>query len=217
MKKHQNIGFLFDLDGVLIDTESQYDNIWIRINDEFPVGIPNFQKVIKGCTLNKILNDYFPDEKVKAGVTQRLHELENKMEFTYMRGAQKFLNHLHSNNYPMALVTSSDNKKMLKLTDQMPEILEYFDFVVTGDLISNSKPSPDGYLLAASKLGISPEHCVVFEDSLQGVMAGKAAGCLVVGIYGTLEQEVIKPYSDIVVGSLSEVNLDKLKTNLLDR
>ena len=214
--KH-NIGFLFDLDGVIIDSEKEYSKIWARINQEFPTGIPDLEQKIKGSTLSKILNDNYKSEETKAAVAKRLHELENQMRYEYLPHAQEFLKLLKSKNLPCALVTSSDNEKMEHLKDEVPDIFDYFDFIITGDLVKNSKPAPEGYLLAASKLNKDPKNCVVFEDSLQGVQAGKNAGTYVVGITGTIPQEQLMTFSHKVINNFNELDLESLIQILSER
>lgn len=217
MKKEDKIGFLFDLDGVIIDSESQYDKIWEEINRLYPTGVENLAKKIKGCTLPKILDDYYPEKSVQDEVASKLRELEGCMQYNYIDGSEEFLGILKSRGCTTALVTSSLTDKMQNLVAQIPNILEYFDFVVTGDLVSKSKPSPEGYLKAAARIERNPRNCVVFEDSLQGVMAGHASEALVVGMYGTLEAEKISPFSDILVGSLSELDIDDLIEQVFNR
>ncbi|MCH5234341.1 MAG: HAD family phosphatase [Muribaculaceae bacterium] len=213
----QGIGFLFDLDGVIIDSESQYSKIWRQINLEFPTGVENLEQVIKGCTLSKILNDHFETEETRTKVSKRLHELEDQMHYEYLPFAREFLVELKKRNLPCVLVTSSDNQKMRHLRDEIEELTDFFDFIVTGDLVKTSKPSPEGYLLGASKLNIPPQKCVVFEDSMQGVMAGQNAGSYVVGIIGTLTEEKILPYSNIVINNFNELDLDNLIQELRNR
>lgn len=212
----ENIGFLFDLDGVIIDSEPEYSRIWSQINREFPTGIESFENKIKGCTLSKILEDNY-EESVREAVCNRLHELEQKMHYEYLPGSFEFLSELKRRGLPMALVTSSDNKKMAHLEEEMPGFLEFFDFIVTAELVSTSKPSPEGYLLAAKQLNAKPEKCVVFEDSLQGVMAGNNAKAYVVGVTGTLGEQPLKPYSDILTDSLEKLNIDNLIQSLNNR
>lgn len=203
-------GFLFDLDGVIINSESEYSRIWIKINEEYPTGIDKMEEKIKGCTLSKILNEYYSDNETRDAVAKRLHELEDEMVYDYLPFAESFLQKLKEKNIRCALVTSSDNKKMDHLVKDIPDILSYFDFVVTGDMVTKSKPSPEGYLLGAEKICKDPKRCVVFEDSLQGVMAGKNAGALVVGIAGTLPAETLRPYSDLIINDFSELNPEDL-------
>ena len=210
-------GFLFDLDGVLIDSEKEYSKIWAQINNEFPSGVEHLEEKIKGCTLPKILDDHYPDPIIKEKVKKRLHELESQMVYEYLPGAREFLVKLKENNFPVALVTSSDNKKMEHLKEELPDIFDFFNFIVTGDLVKTSKPSPEGYLLGASKINRDIKKCVVFEDSLQGVKAGRNSGALVVGVIGTLPKETLAPFSDILVHNFNEIDFDDILKTLAVR
>lgn len=205
-----NIGFLFDLDGVIIDSEKEYSRIWAQINREFPTGVVELEKKIKGGTLTKILHDHYDSEETRIAVANRLHELEGRMLYEYLPHAKDFLIFLKEQKYPRVLVTSSDNEKMRHLWEQLPELKDYFDYIITGDQVKTSKPSPEGYLLGASKISRSPKKCVVFEDSLQGVMAGQNAGCIVVGVAGTLPKEKLAPYSHIIINSFDELDFKDL-------
>lgn len=207
-------GCLFDLDGVLIDSERMYTKIWEAIEQQWPTGVDNFAYKIKGTTLEDILDHYFPDGNVRAQVVKELYRLESLMIYQPLPGAMQLLDRLRSRNIPVALVTSSNDLKMQHLWSDMPELKEKLDVVITGDEVTHSKPDPEGYLTAASRLGVDPHHCVVFEDSLQGVKAGKAAGAYVVGVAGTLKAEDIAPYSDIVVNGVKEVDVDALISSI---
>lgn len=212
-----NIGFLFDLDGVIIDSEKEYSRIWAQINREFPSGIDNLEDVIKGCTLTKILNENYDNDDIRKAVAVRLHQLENCMKYEYLPYSKEFLTELKQRNLPCALVTSSDNEKMEHLREEIDDIFDFFDFIITGDFVKTSKPSPEGYLLAAKKLNKDPKNCVVFEDSLQGVMAGNNAGAFVVGIAGTLPASQLALYSNLVINNFNELNLDNLIDELIKR
>lgn len=196
--------FLFDLDGVIIDSENSYSRIWESIEKIYPTGVENFPVVIKGSTLDKILTTWFKDED-RADVERRLYELEAQMEYEACKGAIEFLEILKNRNIPTALVTSSDQKKMTHLWRQLPDLKQYFDIIITGDMVNQSKPNPEGYLLAASRLDVNPENCVIAEDSRQGLQAARAAGALVVGIVGTLPYVTVEPLSDIAITNLMEL------------
>lgn len=207
---HEGIlGFLFDLDGVLIDSEPEYTRIWSEINEEFPTGIDNFAYKIKGQTLPEILNSNFPQEQ-HSGVIAMLNDKEQKMRYEWLPGALETLEKLKKIGFGCVLVTSSNDLKMKHLNEERPELLSYFSHLVTADKISRSKPDPEGYLLGAKLLNADPRRCVVFEDSLQGVKAGRAAGCLVVGLTTTLPADIIRPYCHFIVSNLSEVDLEEL-------
>lgn len=213
----KNIGALFDLDGVLIDSESEYTKIWNEVHCSFPTGIVDLPRKIKGMTLDNIIKTYFGalDEKEEQRLRDTLHELERQMTYRWLPGAKGFVEWLINEDIPRALVTSSDDEKMQHLREQLPELEKMMTDIVTADKITKSKPDPEGYLLAAKLIGIEPKHCVVFEDSLQGVKAGKASGSYVVGIAGTLPAETIAPYCNKVVNNLAEIDRSEL-VNILE-
>lgn len=212
-----NAGFLFDLDGVLIDSETAYSEIWTRIEREYPTGIEDFARKIKGTTLEKILSDNYPDASTRAKVEARLYELEGQMKYTPLPGAVELLSKLNGRGIPAVIVTSSNDKKMQHLWSDLPDFRQYFRKIVDGDMVTHSKPDPEGYLLGASLIDRKPEHCVVFEDSLQGVKAGHNSGAYVVGVAGTLPAETIAPYCDMVVDTLEDFDVEGLVEILEDR
>lgn len=216
MVENKDIAVLFDLDGVLIDSERMYTLIWEEINKIFPTGVENFATQIKGLTLKEILSGYFKNEDYD-NVVEILYDREAKMIYQYCIGARDLLLGLKSRHIKTAIVTSSDEKKMNHLRYNIPEICSLVDLIVTGDDISKSKPDPEGYLLAAKKLVVNPGNCAVFEDSLQGVKAGKAAGAYVVGVEGTIKPELLQPYCDEVINTLNDYELPKLIKALLER
>lgn len=199
--------YLFDLDGVVIDSERQYTEIWQEIERHYPTGVENFAMRIKGTTLDDILSHYFPQPDVRKGVEKMLYRLEGEMVYRYRPGSKQFLDKLKANKIPMALVTSSNSDKMKHLYRDIPEIAAYFDTIILGDMVSNSKPDPEGYLKVAEFLGVDPKDCVVVEDSLQGIHAGKNAGAYVIGITGTIPNEVLRSEADEVVESLEEIQV----------
>lgn len=212
-----NAGFLFDLDGVLIDSETAYSEIWTRIEREYPTGIEDFARKIKGTTLEKILSDNYPDASTRAKVEARLYELEGQMKYTPLPGAVELLSTLNRRGIPAVIVTSSNDKKMQHLWSDLPDFRQYFRKIVDGDMVTHSKPDPEGYLLGASLIDRKPEHCVVFEDSLQGVKAGHNSGAYVVGVAGTLRAETIAPYCDVVVDTLEGFDVEGLVKILENR
>ncbi len=216
MEKRKDIGCLFDLDGVLVDSERIYTKIWEAIERQWPTGIEDFPYKIKGTTLEDILERHFPEE-AREDVKKELIRLEGMVIYEPMPGAIEFLDSLKSKGIPIALVTSSNDLKMEHLWMDIPGLKEKFDVIITGDEVKNSKPNPEGYLAAAAALGVKPERCAVFEDSLQGVKAGKAAGAFVIGIAGTLKASDIQPYSEIVVNKVADINVDKLEEVLSER
>ena len=205
------IAALFDLDGVLIDSESIYTVFWNRMNELFPTGIDNFPYVIKGTTLPQILDRYFPDPKVQAELRVYLKKQEAEMVYRIFPGVERFLRALKEKGIPTAIVTSSNDAKMKVLFDSLPGFRDYFDVVVTDTDVTRSKPDPQGYMLAAERLGVPSEHCVVFEDSRAGLEAGRRAGGKVVAVATTLIHEDIAGCGDIVIDSFEELTPERVE------
>ncbi len=205
------IAALFDLDGVLIDSESIYTVFWNRMNELFPTGIDNFSYVIKGTTLPQILDRYFPDPKVQAELRVYLKKQEAEMVYRIFPGVEGFLKALKEKDIPTAIVTSSNDAKMKVLFDSLPGFRDYFDVVVTDTDVTRSKPDPQGYMLAAERLGVPSEHCVVFEDSRAGLEAGRRAGGKVVAVATTLTHEDIAGCGDIVIDSFEELTPERVE------
>ena len=202
-------GVLFDLDGVLLDSEGQYSIFWEQMEKEYPTGVPDFANYIKGFHLTRILG-YFPDEDVRQQVLDKLTVFERNMKFEFFPGALDFVRHLRQAGIPLAIVTSSDRKKMEELYRQHPEFPTLFDKIITGDMVSKAKPDPECFLVAAKQIGVAIEDCIVFEDSRNGLIAGRESGARVIGIATTLKREVIAPLCDLLADAVSELTVEQV-------
>jgi len=205
VKKHElmnsaTCAALFDLDGVLIDSESVYSRFWTEIDRIYPTGIPDYALHIKGTTLPEILKD-FPDPMVRADILHRISEFQASMSFELFPGVSDFLTALSVAGVPSAIVTSSDSRKMDMLFSQLPDLRRHFSVVIDASQVSRSKPDPQGYLLAAEALGVNPHDCFVFEDSIQGLKAGCAAGATVVALATTYPRTTVAPLAMHVIDS----------------
>lgn len=205
-----NIGVLFDLDGVLIDSEGLYTEFWEEIEKIYPTGVKDFAYVIKGNALFKILDTYFTGEDVKADIIKRVHRFEHNIVYPIFDGVIEFLEDLKSNDIPAAIVTSSDNVKMESLFSIYPEFRKYFNAVITGSDVSHSKPHPEGYLKAAEALGCAPEDCYVFEDSIQGLEAGMASGAAVIGLTTSNPANVLKGKAHVLIDGFMGYTVDSM-------
>lgn len=196
---------LFDLDGVLIDSEGIYTEFWGEMDRRYPTGVPDFTRQIKGSTLPVILARYFPDEDVQRQVRVALERQEREMRYRLFPGALDLLEGLRGQGVRTAIVTSSNRKKMDNLFAQLPDLARLADLVVTDEDVTESKPSPQGYLLAAERLGVRPEDCAVVEDSLAGLRAARASGATVIGLTTTNRPDAVRPLADITLGSVAEI------------
>ena len=195
---------LFDLDGVIVDTEGQYSLFWKQIGEEYMPGMPDFALAIKGRTLTQIYDTYFPDAADRAAITERLNAFERQMDFPYIAGAREFLEALQAQGVPTAIVTSSNCDKMACLYARHPEIKNLVTAVLTAEDARRSKPAPDCYLAAAERLGADISNCIVFEDSPNGLAAGRASGAFVIGVSTSLASAEIEPLCDMYIEDFKE-------------
>lgn len=201
-------GVLFDLDGVLIDTEGTYTKFWEAVDERFPTGVQDFAQVIKGSNLDNILYTYFPTEELREQVTMLLDELQGDMHYDYFPGAIELLEQLERAGIACCLVTSSDSRKMEALCRQHTDFASHFEGIVTGNMVSEPKPSPECFVLGAKKLGLDIEQCVVIEDSINGLLAGMRSGARVIGLCTTCSREAIATHCHMVAASVSELSVD---------
>lgn len=196
---------LFDLDGVLIDSETLYTQFWKRVGERHHLPSPTFAYDIKGTTLNDILTTHFPDPNVRADVDRLLHYFENEIVYPVFPGALEFVDALRAAGLKTVIVTSSDSKKMGFLFRQHPDFPTHFDAIVTACDVTHSKPHPEPYLVGALKAGVKPSECLVFEDSYQGLESGRRAGCKVIGISTTNPASEVRLRSDVEAPSLASL------------
>jgi len=196
---------LFDLDGVLLDTEGIYTEFWNSIDRRFPTGINNFAAVIKGNTLTNILNTYFPDPAIQAQIHTLLVEQELNMPYRMFDGAMELITGLHRTGIRTAIVTSSNIKKMRNVFQSLPDLKAAIDTLVTDEDVTASKPDPQGYLIAAQQLGADDGSFIVIEDSMAGLEAGRRSGAFVVGIATTNFLDTVAPACDLAVKSIAEL------------
>ncbi|GHV53251.1 phosphatase [Bacteroidia bacterium] len=177
---------LFDMDGVIVDTEPIYDLFWKDAGERYHTGIENFADVIKGTTLPDIIEKYFSSflpEEVEQ-LVREVEAYEATMPLPAMAGSIEFLQELKANGVRMGLVTSSGQDKVERAL-ALYRLEEVFGTVVSEGRITKGKPNPMCYLLAATDLNVEPEDCIVFEDSFNGIRAGSAAGMRVIGLSTT--------------------------------
>ena len=208
-EKIKNCGVLFDLDGVLLDSEGRYSIFWEQMDNEYPTGVQNFASFIKGFHLNRILS-YFANYEVRQQVVDKLLEFERNMKYEFFPGAIDFVKRLRETGVPIAVVTSSDRKKMEALYRQHPEFPTLFEKIITGDMVTKAKPDPDCFLMGARAIGVDIKNCVVIEDSRNGLLAGRASGARVIGITTTLSAEEVASLSDVTAHAVSELDVDQI-------
>ena len=204
------IGVIFDLDGVLVDTGWAHKQSWydlaekegFSMTDEFFYSTFGMQ--------NYMIIPMLLDRDASSGEVGRLSDWKEQRyreiiaaKLEPAEGAKSLLTDLKSEDFLLA-VGSSAPRANLELVLERTDMMDYFDAYVTGQDVTNSKPAPDTFLKAAEKLSLGAASCVVVEDAVQGVEAGKAAGMPVVAVTTTRSRADLHG-ADIIVDSLTQL------------
>lgn len=206
---------LFDLDGVLVDTAVYHYKAWKRLANELGFDFTEIQnEELKGISRVKSLElilgwgGVSKTEMERTELTTRKNswyvDMISRMQPSeILPGAKEFLIALKEAGYKNALGSASKNSGVIL---EKVGISHLFDAIIDGNSVTASKPNPEVFLKGAEAVGVTPAECVVFEDAIAGVEAGKAGGMKVVGI--GLPEVLIN--ADLVVSGLHEMTLEKL-------
>ena len=126
-----------------------------------------------------------------------------------MPGVNNLLPQLHAAGFPLGVASASDRKWIFRWLTSF-DLETYFQVIASGDDIARNKPAPDVYLFAANQMGVQPENCLVFEDSLTGVQAAKSAGMTVIAVPNIITKALDFSQADGVIQELEEVTLEWL-------
>ena len=176
-------GVIFDMDGLLFDTERFYRRAWLDVAPQFGQHpSPALAEAVCGTSgdhLKEIVRSYYPDVDTDAYIQamfRRVEELLAEKGAKLMPGARELIAYLRARGVKLA-VASASPRSMIERNLAAGGIRAEFDVIVSGSDISKGKPAPDIFLAAAAGLGLSPEDCYVFEDGVKGAMGGITAGC----------------------------------------
>lgn len=183
--------FIFDLDGVIVDTAKYHFLAWQKISEKIGVEFtPEHNEELKGVSrvrsldiILKLGNITATQEDKNLWLKQKnddyLSYIENMQSDEILEGVENVLQFLKSKNQPIALGSASKNARHIL---EKVKIIHYFDAIVDGNDVTNAKPDPEVFLQAAKLLGISPENSIVFEDAVAGIQAANIAKMTSVGI-----------------------------------
>jgi len=201
---------LFDLDGTLIDTESQYEIFWNGVVEDMKIDIPDFYNSIKGRTLQAMFEHYAFPAAMCQEMTRRMTAFEAQMDFPFFPGVLDFIQDIHKHGVKSAVVTSSNQIKLAAVRRKISDFDTLFDRVLTAEDFSASKPAPDCYLLGASVFGAAKDECVVFEDAVNGLQAGMSAGIYTIGFATGNPRNTIAPFCHHVEDDFRELSYERV-------
>ena len=206
---------IFDMDGVIIDSEPLHYKVFMDYTkSKFGLTISDkeYSQFI-GTTNHYMYSTLMEKYQIAGDLSALIAEYEEKcLQYLQSSSTEKpihgvdvLVKNLHQNKLKLALASSSP-KKGINMVLEMFDMKQYFDVLVSGQEVANSKPAPDIFLQAAELLNIHPEECLVFEDSQNGVAAAKAAGMQCIAYYNPNSGNQDLSRADKIIESFTEVD-----------
>jgi len=204
---------IFDLDGVLADSEPWWNKIDAQLLAEHGVNYSGeYHRNVLGVSYRLAVEFYRKAFGLSASIEElmrRRGEIATEFFANHIGlfpNVKDVLQHLRDMKLHLAVATSSVSASARPFLDRH-QLTKYFEVIITGDEIERGKPAPDIYLWAAEKLGVAPDECLVIEDSLSGVAAAKAAGMRVAAIPDTrfVDSAAYSEESDYVLEDLAQI------------
>lgn len=207
--------FIFDLDGLLINTSPYHYKAWKKITPRFGFEFTeSFNEELKGFNRLQSLDKILAKANIKLTETEKhnlseeknelyLSLIQNMNESDLMPGAEEFIKEAVRIKIPLAIGSGSKNAMTLL---NKTGLIKYFNLIIDGNMISKPKPDPEIFLSIAQKLNIPIKRCIVFEDSASGITAAKKAGMYVVGIGDAAHLED----ADLVFNSFKNVRAHEI-------
>ncbi len=212
-------GFIFDLDGVIVDTAKYHFLAWKKLAAQLGIVFTeDHNEQFKGVSRRRCLEILLQMGKLEVSTAQFESWLieKNKDYLTYIArmdeteilpDVTKVLQYLKSNTIPLAVGSASKNA--VPILEKL-NLLSYFDVIVDGTQVTTAKPDPEVFLIAASRLGVAPQNCIVFEDAIAGIAAANAAGMVSVGIG---DPEVLNQ-AQYIFKDFTQIEIDFIKERL---
>lgn len=182
-------GVIFDMDGLMVDTEKHYNRYLVKSANElgFPMKeedallLRSLDKKLAGPLMQKIFGAEYDHGKVLERYYPYVEEYFKTNDPEVKPGLYKLLDYLQEAGYQRAVATATNMKRAEDFLTRIG-VINRFECIYSGRALANSKPAPDIYLMAAGELGLRPQECIALEDSPNGVKSAASAGCKVVMI-----------------------------------
>lgn len=213
-------GALFDWDGVVVNSVNAHEESWFMLARE--KGLPLTSEMFRasfGCT-NKII---IPEAYKWTTVPSEIEELGQRKEVLYREiiatknadeiavpGSRELLHALHEAGIPCAVGSSTPLENITTVLDKLG-LRECFRAIVSAEDVKRGKPDPEVFLKGAAALELKPANCVVFEDAVHGIEAGKTGGMKTVAVLTTHPRKSFEGLADRIVSSMTDVTLPMLE------
>ncbi|MGD0128619.1 MAG: HAD family phosphatase [Terriglobia bacterium] len=211
---------IFDMDGVLVDTNSFHVQKWEALLTEYGITFDReaLPKQVLGPGNDPTLRHFFGDRLTADDRLQLSEELEARFRGAFaphakpFPGVERLIAECHEKDVRVALASAAMSKNVFFILDAL-KLRRCFDVVLTADEITQNKPHPEIYEKTAQKLGILPAACVVIEDSFAGIEAAKGAGMKCVAVASTFPATELRAHTqaDLIVNRLEALELENLR------
>lgn len=176
---------IFDMDGLMIDTERLLHRFWIQAANEYgyPMTMEHVLQIRSLASkyaipkLKSMLGESFDYYRVRERRRELMAEHVERYGIEKKKGLDELLEYLKERKYLLAVATATDMERTQRYLTLIGKI-DYFDKIICGPMVENGKPEPDIYLAAVESLGLQPEECMALEDSPNGILAAYRAGCV---------------------------------------
>lgn len=217
---NSNIAVIFDMDGVICDTNPYHSLAWKAFLEKHGIGATEEEFIahMYGKSNSYILKYFFKREIVGEEFEQMEFEKELMFRQIYdehvkpINGLLEFIDELKTNGVKTGIATSAPVENMDLILSKLP-LREKMGSLLASHNVTYHKPNPEVYLKSAANLGVNPADCIVFEDSFSGVTAAINAGMKVVGVLSTYKPEELPP-CNAYISDYQDINFDKILTLL---
>ena len=210
---------IFDMDGVIIDSEPFYQEVQIDLFQKMGITIlPEEYNTFIGAGMREMWNMIKSSRNLSKSI-EELIELNNKVLLEYFKESATLVPTPHFTDFLASIlasgmktaVASSTAKPIIEVILKKLNVYKLFDIIVSGDEVENGKPVPDIFLETAARLNVIPSECVVVEDSFNGVKAAKSAGMYCLGYYNPNSGSQDISDADKIINSFSKIKVEDLK------
>ncbi len=213
-----NLGVIFDNDGVLVDSEPisllayrqaiREQGVDLREEDDWQYCGLTDADIIRA--MRETYGAALDLERFSARKKELYFDLARRQLLRAFPGVRELIADLKARGIPYVLASSGSREKIL-FNLRNAGIEDLFPVILSGEDFHRGKPDPEIFLCAAERIGVSPAHCIVFEDSINGLRAARAAGSVAVGVANTFPSEQLRPWADVVIDSLEKVNVELMQ------